>query len=230
MATIDSTTSLQQATAQGQTVNPKSILGKDDFLKLLITELQYQDPTSPMDTEKILSQTSQLASLEAQTKTNEALEQLAKSFANTKNFSAVSAIGKMARLDNHIDLKHTKDGKTSPVSFNLDFEDDIKQGAIYIYDEKNRLVKTQNIDPMEKGTHTFTWDGKTTAGDDAKAGKYKIIAKYENSDGLNLEGKFGSYKIESVKFEDEKTYVKLDGSYLAFENVAEIFEPSEGGN
>lgn len=52
------------------------VLGKDDFLKLLLVELQYQDPTSPMDTEKILTQTSQLATLESATKTNTALENL----------------------------------------------------------------------------------------------------------------------------------------------------------
>ncbi|HUH42926.1 MAG TPA: flagellar hook capping FlgD N-terminal domain-containing protein, partial [Sulfurimonas sp.] len=59
--------------AAANTSKDKSILGKDDFMKLLLVELQYQDPTEPMDTEKILTQTSQLAPLEASENTNKAL-------------------------------------------------------------------------------------------------------------------------------------------------------------
>ena len=56
---------------KGQVENEKGILGKDEFLKLLLVELQHQDPTAPVETDKILSQTSQLARLEASTNTNE---------------------------------------------------------------------------------------------------------------------------------------------------------------
>jgi flagellar basal-body rod modification protein FlgD len=206
-------------------VNPKSVLGKDDFMTLLLAELQHQDPTDPMDSDKILSQTSQLAQLESQEKTNDALEKLAASLSNSKNFSAVSAIGKMGRLTNEVDLKYTTDGKPSPLNFSLDFGDDIKNGKIYIYDEKNNLADTIDIPKDKAGTHSFVWDGKTTSGEDATSGKYKIIAKYQNEDGLNLEGKFGAYKIEAVKFEDEKTFVKLNGNYIAFENIAELYDP-----
>jgi flagellar basal-body rod modification protein FlgD len=205
----------------------QSVLGKDDFMKLLLAELQHQDPTSPMDSDKILAQTSQLAQLESQDKTNKALEQLTASFANSKNFSAVSAIGKMARMSNEVKLKNTTDGKPSPVNFTMDFDEDIKSGTIYIYDDKNRLTSSMDIDPKKAGGHSFTWDGKTTAGGDAKSGEYKIIAKYQNEDGLNLEGKFGAYKIEAVKFEDEKTFVKVNGSYTDFTNVAELFEDTK---
>ena len=89
MATVtDATKAVDSYTG---TVNPKSVLGKDDFMKLLLAELQHQDPTSPMDSDKILNQTAQLAQLESQEKTNTALEKLAASFSNSKNFSAVSA-------------------------------------------------------------------------------------------------------------------------------------------
>jgi len=218
---VDSSNSLDSFSGS---VNPKSILGKDDFLKLLLAELQHQDPTSPMDTDKILNQTSQLASLETQEKTNKALESLAKSFGNNKNFSAVSSIGKMARMNNEVNLRHTQDGKASPVNFTLNFDEDIKSGSIYVYDEENRLIKTMDIPKDVAGKHSFTWDGKDTLGQDAKSGKYKIVAKYQNNDGLNLDGKFGSYKIEAVKFDDDKTLVKLNGNYVDFANVSEIYE------
>ncbi len=219
----ESISSIANKTA-GISTNPKSILGKDDFMKLLLTELQYQDPTSPMDTEKILSQTSQLASLESQDKTNKALEALTKSFSNNKNFSAVSSIGKMARLDNSLKLKQQQDGSPSPVNFNLNFDEAIQSGTINIYDDQNALVKSMVIDKDTAGKHSFNWDGKTNAGADAKPGTYHIRATYQNADNLTLDAKAGAYKIESVKFEEEKTYVKLNGSYISFDQVSEIYE------
>ena len=79
-----------------QTTEDKTILGKDDFMTLLLVELQHQDPTEPMDSEKILSQTSQLATLEASENTNKALADLATSLGASQNFSSISAIGKTA--------------------------------------------------------------------------------------------------------------------------------------
>ena len=59
------------------TTNPGSVLDKDSFMKLLLVELEHQDPTDPMDSDKILTQTSQLATLESASNTNKALEELA---------------------------------------------------------------------------------------------------------------------------------------------------------
>jgi len=81
-----------------------------------------------------------------------------------------------------------------------------------------------DIPKDDAGKHSYTWDGKDSVGEDAKAGSYKIVAKYQNSDGLNLDGKFGAYKIEAVKFDKDKTLVKLNGSYVDFANVSEIYE------
>jgi len=216
--------SVAQATGTDSTVNPKSVLGKDDFLKLLLTELQYQDPTSPMDSDKILSQTSQLAALESQEKTNKALEELTASFTNNKNFSAVSSIGKMARLENSVQLRTLEDGSPSPVNFNLEFGEEIQSGAINIYNEEGALMKSILLDEDTAGSHSYNWDGKTNAGLDATGGKYYITAKYQNPDGLTLDATGGAYKIESVKFEDDKTFVKLNGNYISFDQVEEIYE------
>ncbi|MBN1520804.1 MAG: flagellar hook assembly protein FlgD [Spirochaetales bacterium] len=51
--------------SQGRSVNKE--LDKDDFLKILITQLQHQDPTSPMEDREFISQMAQFSSLEQMT-------------------------------------------------------------------------------------------------------------------------------------------------------------------
>jgi len=223
--TVIGSTSLTENSNLG--VNPKGIMGKDDFMKLLLTELQHQDPTSPMDSDKILSQTSQLAQLESQEKTNKALEALTASFVNNKNFSAVSSIGKYAKLENSLALTNDKQGKPNPINFDLNFAEDVKSGTIKIYDENFYLVKTLKVEEGQAGKQSFNWDGTNDAGEYAKGGSYSVVADYYNTDNVKLKGEFGSHKIESVKFDGGKTYLKLDGTFISFDHVKEIFTKEE---
>ncbi len=198
-------------------VNPDGILGKDDFLKLLLVELEHQDPTSPMDSEKILAQTSQLATLEAQQNTNDVMNNFASQFALSQNMNAVSAIGKQAKMDNSLVLE---DGKES--RFDLYFSEDIQSGSVEIYDQNEKIVKTINLDAQSGGSLQFTWDGKDDNSNQMEAGNYKVIAKYTSPDGNNHQSEYGTYKIESVKFEESQALVKLGGQYIPFSEIKEI--------
>ncbi len=85
--------------------NPKAELDKDAFLKLLLIELQHQDPTDPMDTEKMLTQTAQLSALEMQDNTNKTMTQLVSAMTKLQNsiaastgMNALAAVGKLATV------------------------------------------------------------------------------------------------------------------------------------
>ncbi|MFV8827155.1 flagellar hook assembly protein FlgD [Alkalihalobacterium sp. APHAB7] len=69
-------------------------LGKDDFLKILITQLQNQDPTNPMDDREFISQMAQFSSLEQMTNMNKTLEKFIATQTDNKLVQNSHLIGK----------------------------------------------------------------------------------------------------------------------------------------
>ena len=212
----NSTSALAAATNKS---NPKAVLGKNDFLKLLLVELQYQDPTAPMNTEKILSQTSQLASLESANNTNKALEKLSASLGSSQQFSTISAIGKTADLGNN-SIAHNKSTNST---FELYFPNDVKQGSVEIKDGNGNVVQTLNVGTKKAGVYQFTWDGSTSNGLTADGGVYKVTANYTDTSGKTQTTKLGTYPIQAVRFDKGNTLLKLGSNYIPLSNIKEVY-------
>lgn len=204
--------------------NPNAQLDKDAFMKLLLTELQYQDPTSPMDTEKMLTQTSQLAALEMQENTNKMMQKLADQLKNSTNMYAVSVLGKMAKIGDSGIIKEEGKG----VNFVGFLESAAKGGKINIRDNNGRLVRTLEFGEAKAGANTFEWDGKDSSGNEAKAGTYSVEISYVDTAGKLKNGGVGNYLVEGVKFVDGVAQVKVGGQYVSINKVKEFTEPKKG--
>jgi flagellar basal-body rod modification protein FlgD len=76
ITSTSATTSSDNQTDGSQLLTGSSSLGKDDFLKLLVTELQHQDPTSPMDDSQFMAQMAQFSTLEQITNVATSITQL----------------------------------------------------------------------------------------------------------------------------------------------------------
>jgi flagellar basal-body rod modification protein FlgD len=199
-------------------VNPKGILGKDDFLKLLLLELKYQDPTSPMDSEKILTQTSQLASLESSENTNKSLAALATSLASSMQFSTISAIGKIA--DTGSNAVVFEEGAAS--NFEIYFPTNVVSGSVNVLDVNGSVVKTIPLDPLTKGVQQFSWNGSDNNGNTVDDGTYYIESNYTDDTRQDHTVRIGTYPIESVRFDNGKASVKMGSNYVPFESIKEI--------
>lgn len=71
-------------------------LGKDDFLKILITQLSNQDPTSPLENTEFIAQMAQFSSLEQMTNMSQSFEKLSTLINSTE---AQSTLGKTVEID-----------------------------------------------------------------------------------------------------------------------------------
>ena len=205
---------------KGQVANPKGELGKDEFLKLLLVELEHQDPTAPVETDKILSQTSQLASLEASTNTNKELENLSASLQSSMKFSTVGAMGKIANIGNDEVLLP----ENGTASFEMYFPDDVKSGSIEIKDTLGNVVRSITLGDVKKGVNSFSWDGESGEGNRAKEGSYHVTANYITTKGKSAHTAIGTYPISSIKFDEGKTMMKLGSQYVPFKMVKELYD------
>ena len=219
------TNSINQATkttpSSDAVFNPKSKLDSDAFMKLFVAELEHQDPTKPMDTDKMLEQTSQMSALESNQKLQKTLTTLTTQLAQSQTLNTINAIGKMGDTGNRY-VNVTDDDNSK--SFDLYFGNDIKSGNVLIKDKSGNIVKTIPIDAHDKGVLNFSWDLTDDNGNRVKSDTYEVTAEYTSQDGSSHKTALGAYPIESVKFDKGEALAKLGGSYVPFSKIKEIYE------
>lgn len=206
--------------------NPLGELDKDAFMKLLLTELQYQDPTSPMDTDKMLTQTSQLASLETQSNTNKMMQELAKKMellSNSMGISMVGMVGKMVTVKNS-SIKADGEGAEVDIPFMIAQipEDKIK---FEIFDSKGVKVADfeKDSDFFKLGNNNILWATKDNNGNPLPKGEYSAKISFTDINGLPYEVDMKTYVIESVKFNDGNVSLKIGtNKFISFDKIEEI--------
>lgn len=232
------TTRTDSSSSSGIVSNPNATLDKDAFLKLLLIELQHQDPTDPMDSDKMLTQTSQLSALEMQQNTNttmqkmvETMQKLSDSFSTSMSTSALGAIGKMATVsDNKIKLT----GADELIALKMYLPEDSDENGVTleIYDSNNKLVFSEKSDAksISQGLFTMEWPGRNNDGVYAGDGEYTVKMVYNNKNGEKITANYGTYPIEGVVFKDGVAYAKMAGQEVPFDAIQEITDCKLGSS
>ncbi|NLL15151.1 MAG: hypothetical protein GX267_17270 [Fibrobacter sp.] len=223
------TTELTGDRNSGLFANAGKELGKDDFLKLLVTQLRYQDPLNPMENTEFVSQLAQFRSLESGNNIESAIKELNESFKGTveaqkysaqsiTNTSAISLIGKNVRLKQESVEWEAKAGAKVPLRIHLGKHD---SAIVEILDKDGNVVKTLEAEGKDRQNSVdLSWDGSTDLGEIAKGGKYTIrIAGEEEDPSLYA---FVQDIVEGVRFTSSGALVKIDGRELSIGNVLDV--------
>jgi flagellar basal-body rod modification protein FlgD len=152
----------------------------DAFLVLLTTQLQNQDPTSPMDSTQFTQQLVQFSQVEQQIRTNEHLESLASQYQAASAGAALSYLGRDAMIESD---------KTALGSAGAQWGYSLDPGAVSttltVTDARGRILLETRGDSAA-GAHVFNWDGRDANGVPAAPGAYRLTVGAKNSNGDNV--------------------------------------------
>lgn len=204
-------------------------MGKEDFLKLMLAQLQNQDPLNPMEGTEFASQLAEFTSLEQLINLNKAMDTsinadyfLSQSINNTL---AATLIGKEVKLSGNSFQNNGAENTT--LGYNLSTQASIC--TIKIYNESGQLVKTIENASKNSGDNKLIWDYYDNNGNKVPEGKYtfKVEAKDSNNNLIS----YSDYvlgKIDGVKFTEMGTMLVVNGANYYLSDIMEIYNSSEG--
>ena len=198
-------------------------LGQDQFLELLITQLQMQDPFQPMDNEDMIAQLATFSSLEQLSNMNENLRSnlemdlLIGQLLN--NTMATTLIGKQVYVATDRFVHGSADGAGPAYRLHANAD----QVSVKIYAEDGRLVRTlEGLDGSE-GVHALDWDGKSDAGDHMPPGIYRFEVSAQDADGATLHAETLLVgHVNGIRYVDGNARVVVGDQEVPLGDVIEI--------
>jgi flagellar basal-body rod modification protein FlgD len=200
MTTITPALTTTSSTAPASTANALNQLSGnfDSFLQLLTTQLQNQDPTSPMSSTQFTQQLVAFSQVEQQINTNSNLQTLINLSQSNGTSNAVSYLGKTVTLTNG-------EAPLSGGVANWDYTLGSNAAAttLTVTDASNNVVYVGS-GQTTAGTHPFTWNGQDNSGNQLPDGTYKLTVSATGSSGVNVSS--------AVSTSGPVTQVDLSGS------------------
>ena len=206
-------------TTGGIAATGDSSLGKDDFLQILVAQLQAQDPLAPMEGQEFASQLAQFSSLEQLTNVNDNLEASQAFDVAMSNNSAIALIGKNVDAPgNAVDLKS---GEVETLSFSLD--GDAADVSIDIFNSTGAIVSTIDLGAQTKGLREYVWNGTDSSGALLPAGNYTFSITASDSVGNFVPTEtFAAGLVTDVIFEGGQAYAIVNGQKLAVNEISKV--------
>lgn len=216
---LSSAQGAEAAQAAAATAAP-SVLGKEDFMKLLLVQMQNQDPLNPLQDSEFVAQLAQFSNLEQLQNANANLELLALGQSNLINSQALNLIGKDALVSSG-DTVRIKGGTPDTIVYSLPGQ--AASATLTVYGADGAPVRTFELDKTASGRTTLEWDGTDANGNKLPDGDYRIEVAATDLDGAPMTVTlFQSLPIDGVNFGGEGIELISGDREIPFDSIVEI--------
>jgi len=147
-------------------------LGQEDFIKLMTTQMNHQDPMKPMDNGKFISEMAQFSTVSGLKEIKDAFNSLATSLQSSQALQASSMVGRKVLVPGSMSTF----SEGTPMKGGVELSTNVSDLKIGIMNDKGALVKEISLGDKAAGVAHFTWDGMLSANKKAMSGNYSIRA------------------------------------------------------
>lgn len=205
--------------ASTPTPTDTAVAAQDRFMKLLVTQMQNQDPLNPMDNAQVTSQMAQLSTVSGIDKLNATLQTLMGSYQSGQSLQAASMIGHGVLVP----------GSSMTLSqgkgiFGADLAGPADHVTVTIHDASGKAVQTLDVGSSEAGLVPLAWDGTTDSGAKAPDGAYSFdISATQGGQPVNVTP-LGFGQVNSVSTSSAGVKLNLSGlgNPVALSDVRQI--------
>ena len=217
---ISPTQSGSTATASANVQAAVSALGSDVFLRLLVTQLQSQDPTNPVQNQDFVAQLAQFTTLEQATNTNDLLTQLIGQDTQRTQLDLVNLIGRtIVSQGDTVSL-----GKDDEPTLAYALSGTANRVNIEVLGPNKEVIRTlSSTEPEAPGAHQVQWDGLNESGDRVPEGAYQFRVKAEDVNKQPVPNfTFARERVMNIAFGTESPVVVQSGKTLNTQDIISI--------
>ena len=202
--------------------------GRDIFLRLLVAQLEHQDPLSPMENANFTAQLAQFSTLEQIEAMNKSLTALISTqealSSRQANMQAASLIGKDVQVRN--DTVQVKDGNWSSLAYTL--PGNAAAVSINIFDQAGQLRQSLSKANQAAGEHPVPRYGDDKQVTQLPDGMYRVLVTAQDALGQSVPVETMSQgRVDGVAYVDNQAHFLMGGRRVAFSDIIGIRENTD---
>jgi flagellar basal-body rod modification protein FlgD len=206
--------------SEAQTVLPQKSLGKDAFIKLLLTQMQNQDPLNPLDNAQMIAQLAQFSSVEQLQGLGSRLDTLLLAQASSNQLQTASLVGKDVLY--HTTTMDLPEGGTASGQVVLPAAANV---TATVKDGSGNVVRVLQLGSRAAGNFDFTWDGRDGGGLPLAAGSYQVDIEARDASGKAVQADLRCRgRVQGVSFDSSGAAVLLVGLARSTVKLADVME------
>lgn len=206
-------------TTAGLTAAATGAMGRNEFLKLLVTQLENQDPLEPLKDQEFVAQLATFSSLEQLIDMNKRMDGLLSGQTDLVNSQALNLVGRAVVADTAGQVR--VDGASAEEVI-YELPQTTSKVSIEIADSTGKVVRAFDSDQITAGRHSFRWDGLDDADHAVADGTYTVRISTNDGKTTAKLRTFTVLPVDGIRFDASGLSMISRGRVIPFSSVLEV--------